>query len=73
MNFICPIYFFQGTVLGPWLWNLFFSDAQSMTRSFDFESIIFADDLNTPRYFPNHVHDELVLEELDYMQSRLHA
>ena len=64
---------FQDTVLGPWLWNLFFSDAQSMVRLFDFESIIFADDLNTLRYFPNHVHDKPVLEELDHMQSRLHA
>ena len=38
---------FQGTVLGPILWNLFFADAQNVVTGINFESIVYADDLNT--------------------------
>ena len=36
---------FQGTVLGPMLWNLFFEDAALPIRRSGFKEIVFADDL----------------------------
>ena len=37
---------FQGTVLGPPLWNLFYADACRATRKYFFTETIFADDYN---------------------------
>ena len=37
---------FQGTVLGPPLWNLFFADARLAIEDAGFEEIVYADDLN---------------------------
>ena len=37
---------FQGTVLGPPLWNLFFEDARIPIQKSSFKEIVFADDLN---------------------------
>eukprot|EP00969_Alexandrium_andersonii_P039376 1725715-Alexandrium_andersonii.AAC.1 len=40
---------FQCTVLGPPLWNLFFSDARRAISAAGFAELIYADDLNTCR------------------------
>ena len=37
---------FQGTVLGPQLWNLYFEDAADAIKEYMFEEIVYADDLN---------------------------
>ena len=37
---------FQGTMLVPQLWNLFFEDAANAIKEFFYEEVIFADDLN---------------------------
>ena len=37
---------FQGTVLGPPLWNIFFEDARLPINENSFKEIVFADDLN---------------------------
>ena len=37
---------FQGTVLGPSLWNAFFEDARTPINAERFIEIVFADDLN---------------------------
>ena len=37
---------FQGTVLGPPLWNIFFEDSRVPIQETSFKEIIFADDLN---------------------------
>ena len=37
---------FQGTVLGPMLWNVFYEDSSLAIRSQSLEEIMFADDLN---------------------------
>ena len=37
---------FQGTVLGPTLWNLFYEDARRAVHETGFEEIVYADDLN---------------------------
>ena len=42
---------YQGTVLGPPLWNLHFSDAQVAVRNAGFSEVVFADDLNCSRNF----------------------
>ena len=49
---------YQGTVWGPWLWNLFYEDARLALLVHDFQETVFADDLNAFRAFllqtPNH-------------------
>ena len=37
---------FQGTVLGPPLWNIFYADAALATRLLRFIEVVFADDYN---------------------------
>ena len=37
---------YQGTVLGPQLWNLFFERAAAAINECTFEEIVYADDLN---------------------------
>ena len=40
---------YQGTVLGPTLWNLFFEDARAAINEVFFTEYVFADDLNAFR------------------------
>ena len=40
---------FQGTVLGPSLWNLFYADAKDPIRASGFKELMFADDLHSYR------------------------
>ena len=42
---------YQGTVLGPPLWNIFFKDARSAIRAHRFTEIVYADDLNAFRAY----------------------
>ena len=42
---------FQGTVLGPPLWNIFYADAVLSIRSHDFTEVVFADDFNCWKRF----------------------
>ena len=37
---------FQGTVLGPPLWNMFYADAALATQLLSFVEVVFADDYN---------------------------
>ena len=37
---------FQGTVLGPPLWNYFYADARFSVRNLGFTETVFADDFN---------------------------
>ena len=43
---------FQGTVLGPVLWNVFYEDARRAMEEWFFEEIMYADGLNACREFP---------------------
>ena len=63
---------FQGTVWGPALWNLFFSDAPLAMRKCAFKEVVFADDLNAYREFANGTPAEFVLEQLHRCQDELH-
>ena len=42
---------YQGTVWGPPLWNIHFSDARQAIRASGFEEVVFADDLNAYKSF----------------------
>jgi len=64
---------FQGTVLGPPLWNIFFQDASIPIRQSSCEVIVYADDLNALRVFPASTSDAAVLGRLRSCQTKLHA
>ena len=42
---------FQGTVLGPPLWNMFYEDAYLSMKLFEFVEVVFANDFNCWRQF----------------------
>ena len=63
---------YQGTVLGPMLWNLFFQDAALAIRSLNFSESIYADDLNAMRRYASNLQDDFIMEDLRQVQRRLH-
>ena len=63
---------YQGTVLGPPLWNVFFSDSASVLRSSDFQDVYFADDLNAFKEYEGTVSDTRIFQELGETQGDLH-
>jgi len=64
---------FQGTVLGPPLWNLFYCDASRATESLGFEEVVFADDFNCDKEFPGSNTDEEAWSEMEICQTSLHS
>ena len=64
---------FQGTVLGPTLWNLFFEDARLALNEWMFSEVIYADDLNAFRIFGNAVGVDAMQKSMDNCQQELHA
>ena len=44
---------YQDTVLGPPLWNVYFSDARNTVKRSDFDDTFFADDLNCYKDYDN--------------------
>ena len=67
---------FQGTVLGPPLWNTFFGDARRALACKGFKESVFADDLNTWKAFLVSRHagapHEALLAELSAVQTEPH-
>ena len=63
---------FQGTVLGPRLWNLFFEDAAASIKEWMYEEIIFADDLNAYKIVPSSTTVDKAMESLGNVQKELH-
>lgn len=63
---------FQGTVLGPPLWNCYFEDARRATQAHGFCETIFADDLNCLKPFAMSVSVEHVCQNLASCQGSLH-
>ena len=63
---------YQGTVLGPQLWNLFFEDAASAINEVMFEEVVYADDLNAYKVVPDTCSVEFALESIDRVQKELH-
>ena len=63
---------YQGTVLGPTLWNSFFGDVVQHVASDGQHVSLFADDLSVSARCPVEVSDAILLEELSQAQSRAH-
>ena len=67
--FIIKDMLFQGTVLGPMLWNVFFSDIAAFVDSIEFEEQRFADDLSVFKEFDNAMLNDEILSELHKCQK----
>ena len=63
---------FQGTVLGPPLWNVFFEDVAKAVRSSGAAESVFADDLNAFKPFDVKVKDDEVLSSMVRCQELVH-
>ena len=63
---------FQGTVLGPTLWNLFYEDAWRAIHEAGFVEIVYADDLNMFREFEHNASVDSVMSEAKKCQTELH-
>ena len=63
---------FQGTVLGPTLWNSFFSDIAFAASCGGGESRLFADDLNVFKKFALSVSNEEVKADMRLSQREIH-
>ena len=64
---------FQGIVLGPILWNIFFKDAGTPISEAGYKDITYADDLNAFREYPSHMADNYILRDLQKVQHTLHS
>ena len=63
---------YQGTVLGPPLWNVYYADAAAAVNLIGFLEIVFADDLNCFKDFGFNVTYETMREEMNQCQLELH-
>ena len=63
---------FQGTVLGPPLWNMFYADAALATQLLSFVEVVFADDYNCWKAFPSRIDRSEILRQCCACQARLH-
>ena len=69
---LCRSMVFQGTVLGPTLWNLFYEDARRAIHEAGFVEIVYADDLNALREFEHNASVDSVMSEDKKCQTELH-
>jgi hypothetical protein len=63
---------FQGTVLGPPLWNTFYEDAREAVHEMNFQEVVYADDLNAYRIFLGSTPNTTILNSARKCQSELH-
>ena len=71
--FILDDQVFQGTVLGPPLWNSFFADVAVPASASGGKSAIFADDLNVFKLFDRETPIDELTNDLAECQTRVHA
>ena len=64
---------YQGTVLGPPLWNCYFADARLVAEAEGFQDTFFADDLNLYKAFPSNTAGHAVYNALGQCQASLHT
>ena len=64
---------YQGTVLGPALWNLMYEDARLAIAACGFTEVVYADDLNSWRAFATRVCNSVLLGEAKQCQAQLHS
>ena len=63
---------YQGTLWGPPLWNIHYSDSAVAVRNRGFLEVIFADDLNCSKVFDTTTSERKVREDLEKCQEELH-
>ena len=63
---------YQGTVLGPPLWNIFYADAVLVVKVHGFLELIFADDLNCFKDFELSTSNSELHTEMRQCQGELH-
>ena len=63
---------YQGTVLGPPLWNVYYADAAQAVNIHGFLEIIFADDLNCFKDFQSNTPNIELHEQMHSCQRELH-
>lgn len=64
---------YQGTVLGPGLWNIMYEDARKAIAAGGFTEIVYADDLNSWRSFRTDVDNGELLGAAKGCQRELHS
>ena len=64
---------FQGSVLGPILWNIFYADCGRPVRKHMFIKSVFADDLIAFRPFIRGIGNEYITREMEGLQKTVHA
>ena len=64
---------FQGTVLGPPLWNTFFADVSVPAASTGGQEAVFADGLNVFQLFDRLASEDTVLQKLSVCRERVHS
>ena len=63
---------FQGTVLGPPLWDFFYADARFSVREHGFTETVFADDFNCWKTLDKDTSEEEAVLRLSVCQNSLH-
>ena len=63
---------YQGTVWGPWLWNIFYEDARQALHAMSYLEIVYADDLNAFREFSLQEPNSYLMECAKGCQQELH-
>ena len=64
---------FQGTVLGPLLWNISFEDARRAVANVGFEEVVYADDLNAYTEVISDLSSVAVYNECRACQQEMHS
>ena len=73
MEFVLQNMVFQGTVLGPSLWNVYFADVHVPAEKNGARERRFADDLSASKAFSRTVSNEDVISDLQKTQSDIHV
>ena len=63
---------FQGTVLGPFLWNVFFKDVNAATQSHDCLEEKLADDLTVTKTYEKNANHDTIKKDILEIQTSIH-
>ena len=71
-EFVIENQVFQGTVLGPPFWNLFFADVQKVIEAEGAQSSVYADDLNAFKTFDSETSNDDILADMGKCADKVH-
>ena len=63
---------FQGTVLGPPSWSIFFTDVTYTIRQHNYQESLFADDLTAERSYPKTTPNHQLYHDAQQLQTAIH-